>query len=56
MKRTNLSYSVELLDAETFDNGDLEEPFNGFTVAVPSGDMSLTGLNGFALLHFCSEH
>ena len=50
MKRTNLSYSVELLDAETFDNGDLEEPFNGFTVAVPSGDMSLTGLNGFALL------
>ena len=44
-------YGVDvLLDAETFDNGDLEEPFNGFTVAVPSGDMSLTGLNGFALL------
>ena len=39
-----------LLDAEAFDNGDIEEPFNGFTVAVTDReDLSLIGLNGFAV-------
>jgi len=39
-----------LLDAETFDNGDIEEPFNGFTVAVSDReDLSLIGLDGFTV-------
>ena len=37
-----------LLDAETFDNGDSAESFNGFTIAVTDyGDTALIGLNGF---------
>jgi hypothetical protein len=39
-----------LLDAETFDNGDSAESFNGFTIAVTDyGDTALIGLDGFTV-------
>ena len=39
-----------LLDAETFDNGDSVESFNGFTMAVTDyGDTALIGLDGFSV-------
>ena len=45
------SFGVDvLLDAETYDNGDISMPFKGFTVAVSNdGDTSLMGLNGFTV-------
>ena len=45
------SFGVDvLLDAETFDNGDFEEPFNGFNIAVTDpDDDALFGLNSFSV-------
>ena len=39
-----------LLDAETYDNGDMEEPFDGFSMAVSDpDDQALFGLNSFSV-------
>ena len=48
---SGLPFGVDiLLDAEAFDNGDLQEPFDGFKIAVTAqGDYALFGLNAFSV-------